>query len=73
MVAYLDDSVAEFTGLLAGAGMWDNTLLFFSTDNGECPQGAQCTAPTKGAGCNWPLRASKASVFEGGVCGPPRG
>ena len=73
MVAYLDDSVAEFTGLLAGAGMWDNTLLFFSTDNGGCPQGAQCTAPTKGAGCNWPLRASKASVFEGGVCGPPRG
>jgi arylsulfatase A-like enzyme len=40
MVAYLDDSVAEFTGLLPGAGMWDNTLLFFSTDNGGCAQGA---------------------------------
>merc|ERR1712091_271430 len=37
-ISYLDDTIGEFVQSLVEAGMWDNTLMFFSTDNGGMPK-----------------------------------
>ena len=48
-------------------GMWENTLMVVSADNG----GAQYMSPhgymLYGSGNNLPLRGGKASEFEGGI------
>ncbi|XP_065828565.1 arylsulfatase B-like [Oscarella lobularis] len=60
MVNYLDDVVGNVTNLLEQKGMWNNTLMVVSADNGgpEYPGG--------GAN-NYPLRGGKASNWQGGV------
>lgn len=47
--------------------MWDNTLLWVTTDNGGMAQ-YQDGFPAS-ASSNFPLRAGKATLFEGGVRG----
>merc|ERR1712083_1099589 len=42
-------------------GMWDNTLVIMSSDNGG-PVDTQ-----ENAANNWPLRGGKYSLFEGGI------
>ena len=34
MVNYLDDNLANITGLMKAKGMWENTLMVLSSDNG---------------------------------------
>lgn len=58
MIATLDQAVGNITSALMAKGMWSNTLMVFSADNG----GEQA-----GAGCNWPYRGGKYTDFEGGV------
>ena len=43
-----------------------NTLIWFMTDNGGMPRlnKAQQGSLVAGAGCHWPLRGGKATVFE---------
>ena len=53
----LDETVGNIVTQLKESGMWDNTLLFFQSDNG---------APW-GYGDNFPLRGYKNSSFEGGI------
>lgn len=60
MVAALDEAFANVTSLLASLGYTDNMLLIFTTDNG---------GPVPFAGNNWPLRGSKATLWEGGTRG----
>ena len=65
MLSCLDEGVANVTSALKARGMWNDTLLFFSTDNG---------APTPSCGGaqggqNWPLRGGKCSAWEGGLRG----
>lgn len=58
MLAALDKTVDELTGALRTAGLWNNTVIVFASDNGAChSQG----------GSNWPLRGGKHFMFEGGV------
>ena len=59
MVTSLDDGVGEVLALLEELGMSDGTLIFFLSDNG---------GPTPAnASDNTPLRATKGTVYEGGV------
>lgn len=58
MLAAVDEAIGQILGALDKAGLRDNTLIIFTTDNGGPP-------PTD----NGPLRARKGTIYEGGVRG----
>ncbi|KAH9370083.1 hypothetical protein HPB48_001960 [Haemaphysalis longicornis] len=60
MVDSLDESVGAVVEALHQARMLDNAILVFSSDNGGVPWGEHASR-----GCNWPLRGSKGSLWEG--------
>eukprot|EP01121_Diplochlamys_sp_Union-15-3_P018919 TRINITY_DN6999_c0_g1_i1.p1 TRINITY_DN6999_c0_g1~~TRINITY_DN6999_c0_g1_i1.p1 ORF type:complete len:566 (-),score=88.20 TRINITY_DN6999_c0_g1_i1:50-1747(-) len=62
MLSCLDEGVGNVTNALKSKGMWDNTLLVFTADNG----GPTTTSDGIGAS-NWPLRGGKHSIWEGGT------
>lgn len=59
MLAALDEAVGTIVDAVQRAGVRDNTLFIFSSDNGG-PQPGQVTD-------NGPYRAGKATLYEGGV------
>jgi arylsulfatase A-like enzyme len=59
MVAAMDEAVGQVVTALDEAGLRDNTLIIFSSDNGG-------PAPGKVTD-NGPLRAGKGTIYEGGV------
>jgi len=61
MVKYLDDEIGKVVKLFKDKGLWDNTLMIVSSDNG-----GPLTLPESGAN-NHPLRGGKYSDFEGGI------
>ncbi|MCF8378478.1 MAG: sulfatase-like hydrolase/transferase [Bacteroidales bacterium] len=61
MLRHLDNGVGEVVNTLKAEGLWENTLLFFLTDNG----GAGATHAN-----NSPLRGLKGQNWEGGIRTP---
>ena len=62
MVTYLDDVVGNVTAALESKGIWNDTLLVVSADNGGP------VYPGGGAN-NYPLRGGKLSNWQGGIRG----
>ena len=61
MLKHLDDGVGDVVGKLKKEGLFENTILFFLTDNGGA-KGMQAD--------NSPLRGFKSSLDEGGIRTP---
>lgn len=61
MANILDDTVGAIVDKLKAAGMWEDTLLVLSGDNG-----GPLILEESGA-TNWPLRGGKYTPWEGGV------
>ena len=61
MVMLMDEVVGDVASALKARGMWDSTLMIFSSDNGGPVRLAENAAN------NWPLRGGKYSQFEGGI------
>ena len=57
MVSVADNVTGYVVQLLKDKGMWDNTIMVVSADNG----GAECS------GSNHPLKGAKGTFYEGGV------
>jgi len=64
MVSALDEGIGNVTAALKRAGLWDETVIIFSTDNGGPAQGFNDNHAS-----NWPLRGMKRTLWEGGVRG----
>ncbi|XP_060068036.1 arylsulfatase I-like isoform X1 [Ylistrum balloti] len=64
MVAALDDGVDSVVQALKKNGLYENSILMFTTDNGGPANGFDGNAAS-----NFPLRGLKATLWEGGVRG----
>ncbi|XP_048238380.1 arylsulfatase B-like [Haliotis rufescens] len=64
MLSALDDGVGEVVKALTQAGLMNNTIIAFTTDNGGPSNGFDGNAAS-----NYPLRGVKATLWEGGVRG----
>ena len=62
-VAEMEESIANIVKALKQSGHYDNTVIFFISDNGGglVPDGGRELNP------NYPLRGSKGSMYEGGT------
>ena len=60
MLRAVDEGITLITEQLQQKNLLDNTIIIFTTDNG---------GQTQSGSSNWPLRAGKDTVFEGGVRG----
>ncbi|XP_070575005.1 arylsulfatase J-like [Ptychodera flava] len=64
MASALDDSVGNITKTLKYTGLYNNSIIIFTTDNGGPAAGFD-----RNFASNWPLRGIKATLWEGGVRG----
>ncbi|KAG0415663.1 hypothetical protein HPB47_007163 [Ixodes persulcatus] len=62
MLDVLDESIGRVVEVLESAGMLEDTIIVFRSDNGGSPFGVHSNR-----GFNWPLRGAKFTLWEGGV------
>lgn len=62
MISDLDECVGNITKQLKKLGLYDNTIILFSADNGS----PSMTSPVNIGGRNFPLRGGKKTIYEGG-------
>jgi arylsulfatase A-like enzyme len=60
MLTAVDEAIGKIVSTIEETGLREQTLIVFSTDNG---------GPTKFSNDNFPLRAGKGTIYEGGVRG----
>ncbi|MEQ2240150.1 hypothetical protein ILYODFUR_011885 [Ilyodon furcidens] len=58
MLSCLDEGVAQLVEELKTSGLYQNSVLIYSSDNGGQPLSG---------GSNWPLRGGKGTYWEGGI------
>ena len=63
MLSAMDDGVGQTMAAIRAAGLEDNTLIFFFSDNG----GPTMAGTTINGSSNAPLRGSKRQTWEGGI------
>lgn len=68
MVELLDENIGRIIQTLKEQGLYDNTVIVFTSDNGGLstvpdPKGQQACGPT----CNLPLKRGKAWMYDGGT------
>ena len=68
MIEVMDDGIGELIETLKKNGQYDNTLIFFFSDNGSTPERKGSTTYAKLS--NTPYRSYKAHTFEGGIASP---
>ena len=61
----LDESVGRVVAALQTAGMLENSIIVFTTDNGGPAAGFDINHAS-----NWPLRGAKETLWEGGTRTP---
>jgi len=69
-MSMVDGAIGEIVNKLKSTGLWNNTLVIFTNDNGAAPGQGQDLTDEDNAynyGINWPLRGTKASYYQGGV------
>ena len=59
----MDDSMLDILNALKESGHYDNTIIFFISDNG----GRELSNIAENKNPNFPLRGSKGTVYEGGT------
>ncbi|GMI01213.1 hypothetical protein TrLO_g9509 [Triparma laevis f. longispina] len=64
MLTAVDSAIKNVTESLKDNGLFDNTIIVFSTDNGGPVDGGDAVGST-----NWPLRGGKHTIWEGGIRG----
>jgi arylsulfatase A len=64
MVTHLDDAVGQVLNKLRELGIAENTLVFFSSDNGAMSEGGWSRKNFNSSG---PLRGGKRDLYEGGI------
>ncbi len=67
MVAAVDTSVGRVLKSIGDAGLHDNTIVFFCSDNGGLCTLEQGKHDRVGPTCNLPLRSGKGWLYEGGI------
>ena len=65
MVSAMDEAIGNITASLEEAGLAENTIIVFSSDNGG---DVNCVREVTSS--NFPLRGGKRSIYEGGIRSP---
>jgi len=73
-IVYHDNQVAKITGLIDSLGLGENTVIFYSSDNGGHSEGGSkhpsidpCKHDHKFFKSNAPFRGYKRDLYEGGI------
>nr|WP_294897984.1 arylsulfatase [uncultured Pedobacter sp.] len=65
-VLMVDDVVKQVVDKLKKEGIYDNTIIVFTSDNGCSPSADYATLLEKGHNPSWKYRGTKSDIFDGG-------